>query len=111
MLFIAEEKIVKFIVLALLLVWAFISLPKEAAAQSPELVAALRKVKALKAQGNFSEAEVYAKKALDLGAAEFGPNHNTYATLLNNLAVLYYDQGRYADAEPYRKRALEIFAE
>ena len=29
-------------------------------------------------------------------------------TSLNNLAVLYSDQGRYADAEPLYKRALAI---
>jgi tetratricopeptide (TPR) repeat protein len=30
------------------------------------------------------------------------------ATVLNNLAELYQDQGRYADAEPLLKRALKI---
>ncbi len=28
---------------------------------------------------------------------------------LNNLALLYYDQGRYAEAEPLQKRALAIW--
>ncbi len=31
------------------------------------------------------------------------------ATGLNNLALLYYNQGRYAEAEPLLKRALAIW--
>ncbi len=34
--------------------------------------------------------------------------HTDVATSLNNLALLYQDQGRYADAEPLYKRALAI---
>jgi tetratricopeptide (TPR) repeat protein len=30
------------------------------------------------------------------------------ATILNNLAALYYDQGRYAEAEPLYNRTLKI---
>ena len=37
-----------------------------------------------------------------------GPDHPDVATSLNNLAVLYDDQGRYADAEPLYKRSLAI---
>ncbi len=39
---------------------------------------------------------------------EFGPDHPTTAALLNNLAVLYRDQGRYAEAEPLFQRSLAI---
>jgi tetratricopeptide (TPR) repeat protein len=35
-------------------------------------------------------------------------DHPDVAKSLNNLAVLYADQGRYADAEPLQKRALAI---
>ena len=37
-----------------------------------------------------------------------GPDHPDVATSLNNLALLYYEQGRYADAEPLYKRSLAI---
>ena len=40
-----------------------------------------------------SERWRYREKAL-------GPDHPDVARSLNNLAVLYYEQGRYADAEP-----------
>ncbi len=37
-----------------------------------------------------------------------GPDHPAFATDLNNLALLYYDQGKYAQAEPLHRRALAI---
>jgi tetratricopeptide (TPR) repeat protein len=37
-----------------------------------------------------------------------GPDDLGVASTLNNLAVLYQEQGRNADAEPLHKRALEI---
>ena len=48
------------------------------------------------------------RNALELGEREFGPDHPTTATLLNNLATLYYAQGRYEAVEPLLKRALAI---
>ena len=37
-----------------------------------------------------------------------GPDHPDVAQSLNNLALLYVNQGRYADAEPLYKRSLAI---
>ena len=37
-----------------------------------------------------------------------GPEHPDVAASLNNLAVLYDDQGKYAQAEPLYQRALAI---
>ena len=37
-----------------------------------------------------------------------GPDHPDVAQSLNNLALLYNDQGRYSDAEPLYKRSLAI---
>ena len=37
-----------------------------------------------------------------------GPDHPDVAKSLNNLAVLYDNEGRYAEAEPLYKRALAI---
>ena len=49
------------------------------------------------------------RKALEFGEREFGSNHSTTATFLNNLARLYHAQGRYADAEPLHERSLAIW--
>jgi tetratricopeptide (TPR) repeat protein len=38
-----------------------------------------------------------------------GRDHPAVATGLNNLALLYKDQGRYEEAEPLYSRALAIF--
>ncbi len=43
-----------------------------------------------------------------MGEQEFGPDHPTTATFLNNLAGLYQAQGRYAEAEPLYQRSLAI---
>jgi tetratricopeptide (TPR) repeat protein len=37
-----------------------------------------------------------------------GPEHASVTTSLNDLALLYNNQGRYADAEPLYQRALTI---
>jgi len=41
-------------------------------------------------------------------AESFGPNDSRLATSLNNLALVYDEQGKYAEAEPLYKRALAI---
>ena len=48
------------------------------------------------------------KRSLAIQEKALGPNHPDVAMSLNNLAVLYGDQGRYADAEPLYKRSLAI---
>ena len=58
-------------------------------------------------QGNYGEAEAQIRLALEAAKA-FGPDDLRLATTLNNLAVLYDEQGRYAEAEPLYKRALAI---
>ncbi|HEY1939568.1 MAG TPA: tetratricopeptide repeat protein [Candidatus Angelobacter sp.] len=40
-----------------------------------------------------------------------GPEHPDTATCLNNLAVLYHEQGKYYEAEPLFRRALAIWEE
>jgi tetratricopeptide (TPR) repeat protein len=43
-----------------------------------------------------------------LAEQSYGPDHPKLASALNNLAVLYEEQGRYEDAESLKKRALTI---
>ncbi len=72
--------------------------PGLALAQSAALMDAYNQYKALNAQGRYAEAEPFARKALELGKREFGPDHPHTGSFLNNLAELYRDQGRYGDA-------------
>ncbi len=98
----------KRILLALVIPWSLVGAPLPAVAQSPELMAAYRQYEALEALGKVAEAEPFARKALELGEAEFGTDHPRVATSLNSLAALYYAQGRYGEAEPLHKRSLAI---
>jgi len=89
--------------------------PVAVQAQSEALMEADNQANALYHQGRYGEAIPFARKALELGEREFGPDHPTTDTLLNNLAELYREQGRYAEAElllkqaePLLKRALAI---
>ena len=50
-----------------------------------------------------------AKKALEVAEQAVGPEHPAVATSLNNLAILYDQQGQYAQAEPLYKRALAVW--
>jgi len=47
-------------------------------------------------------------RALGIAEKVQGAEHPDVATSLNNLAMLYKDQGRYQEAEPLLKRALGI---
>ena len=72
-------------VLIALLVCACLA-PWPVQAQSAEFESAYREYKRLWDRKRFREAEPFAERALELGEAEFGPNHATTAILLNNLA-------------------------
>ena len=54
------------------------------------------------------KAEPLFERALAIWETALGPEHPDVATSLNNLAMLYYDQGQYAKAEPLYQRALAI---
>ena len=53
-------------------------------------------------------AVVVAKKALEVAEKDDGPGHPRLALNLQNLALLYKDQGRYVEAESLCKRSLAI---
>ena len=90
-------------VLAVLVLW-----PAAAHGQSPELMAAYRQSGELYAQGRYEEVLPFAEKAMRLAEHEFGPNHPTTATLINNLGEVHRAQGGYAEAEQLHKQALTI---
>jgi tetratricopeptide (TPR) repeat protein len=50
----------------------------------------------------------YLTRALAIREQQLGPHHPGTANSLNNLALLYRDQGKYPEAEPLLQRALAI---
>ena len=91
------------LILAILWLW-----PASLYAQSEALMEAYNQGQALYEAGRYEQAIPHWREALELGEREFGPDHTSTATLLNNLAELYRAQGRYEVAEPLYKRALAI---
>ncbi len=59
----------------------------------------------------YSEAEPLHQRARAIYEQTRGPDHPEFAKTLNNLALLYSDQGRGAEAEPLYQRALAIYEE
>ena len=85
-----------------------ILLPASGLAQSDPLREAFDQYMALYEQGRYGEAQPFARKAVELGSKEFGPDNPTTAVYINDLAELYRAQGEYVEAEPLFKRALAI---
>ncbi len=67
-----------------------------------------QQVIALYNEGNFDYAVIIAKTAVTSVEETLGPDHPSVATVLNNLATVYYAQAMYDEAEPLYKRALTI---
>jgi len=96
------KTIVAVIVVGSVIAWS------TAVAQSLEDARLHNQAQQLVEQGHYAEAEQLYKRLLAINEQALGPDHNTVATVLNNLGVLYYHQGRYAEAEPLYKRSLAI---
>tara|TARA_R110002050_G_scaffold230368_1_gene366175 strand:- start:76 stop:3384 length:3309 start_codon:yes stop_codon:yes gene_type:complete len=60
-------------------------------------------------QGRYKKAKFYAEKAVLIAKKELGEDNLSYATSLNNLAILYESMGCYSDAEPLYSQAIEIY--
>ena len=58
--------------------------------------------------GQHAEATPLAEANLEFASDEFGEEHPTTLTSVNNLAFQYSSQGRYAEAEPFFVRALSV---
>jgi tetratricopeptide (TPR) repeat protein len=59
-------------------------------------------------RAQYTEAESLYQRAFAITEKAMGPEHPYLAIRLNNLALLYRDQGKYAEAEPLYQRAIEI---
>ena len=55
-----------------------------------------------------SQAEPLLQRTLSINEKHLGPDHPDTVQSLNNLAVLYHEQGKYKLAEPLLQRALNI---
>jgi Tetratricopeptide repeat len=71
-----------------------------------EATALNQQVTQLYNQGRYSEAIPLAQRAIAFREKALGPDHPDVAAALNNLAVLYNNQGRCADVEPLLKSGL-----
>lgn len=76
---------------------------------TPSDLASLLRHGALKLEaGNDAEAEVFLRKALEIGDRTVGPDHPDMILLLNDLTRIYLKQSAYASAEPLLLRLLEM---
>ncbi len=57
---------------------------------------------------NTQSPEPFYERSLAIREKVLEPDHPDVAQSLNNMAVLYHDQGAYGEAEPVIKRALAI---
>ena len=76
--------------------------------QSLELRTAHRRVAELFEQGRYDHAVPFAEETVRLSEQEFGAEHPTTATLIDNLARLHRLQGRLDTAENLYRRGLAI---
>jgi tetratricopeptide (TPR) repeat protein len=60
-------------------------------------------------ENRLDEALAPAKKAMDLSEKAVGPEHELFATALNNLAKIYVAKGKLDEAEKLYQRALKIY--
>jgi len=84
------------------------SISSQAFAQSDELMQAYNQFRSFEKQGRHAEAAVHARRALELGEAEFGTDHQNVAELLKNLGKLYKIVGRFEEAAVLYQRSLAI---
>ena len=78
------------------------------AAQKNETAALSARIAELSRAGKYSEAIPLAQRQLANVEKAYGPVHRDVAASLNNLALLYGDQGNDAEAEPLYKRSIAI---
>ena len=77
-------------------------------AQKGEVAATSARIVELSRAGKYAEAIPLAQGQLESLEKKYGPFNSDVAGALNNLALLYADQGRDAEAEPLYKRAIAI---
>jgi len=78
-------------------------------AQQSDWTRSLTAARAASQSGDYSTALNLYKLTLASQEKALGPNHAQVAATLNNLAVLYHNQGSYSQAEPLYKRSLTIW--
>jgi len=77
--------------------------------EDPHVVALLSNLGSLRVQtGNYKQAQIELRKALDLGERRFGADHRDLVPILINLAGLYQRRSKWVLAESYLLRAASI---
>ena len=87
---------------------ACVCISPPSSAQKADVAARSAEIAELSRAGKYSQAIPLAQRLLAEMEKAHGPDHRDVAAALNNLALLYGDQGRDAEAEPLYKRALAI---
>ena len=85
-----------------------VSLMTPVSAQKTDAAARSAEIAELSRAGKYSEAIPLAQRLLADMEKAHGPDHRDVAVALNNLALLYGNQGRDAEAEPLYQRALSV---
>lgn len=84
----------------------------QSSAQSPALVEAdqlSQKAVSLYAQGKYDEALLVAQRALALREQTLGPDHESVARALHNIAEILFTKRKYKEADSTYQRALTIY--
>jgi CHAT domain-containing protein len=96
----------------ILMLWlalvASVCITAPSSAQKTDVATRSAQIAELSRAGKYSEAIPLAQRLLVDMEKAYGPVHRDVAGALNNLALLYGDQGRDAEAEPLYKRAIAI---
>ncbi len=87
---------------------ASVAMTAPSSAQKIDVAARSAAIAELSRAGKYSEAIPLAQQLLAEIEKAYGPDHRDVAASLNNLALLYGNQGRDAEAEPLYRRSLAV---
>jgi tetratricopeptide (TPR) repeat protein len=103
----------KFPILSRIVVWAVLTLSYliglPSFAQTTDVSALIARMDKLHRAGANAEAIPLAEQVRSIYEMKYGPDHPKLASILNNLALLYKEEGRYGDAEPLYRRSVAIY--
>ena len=104
-----EMKKIKIIMLIKILLILITAPCSHVQSEDLDTVMVNQKVEDLVQQGNSERSVIAAQKAIEIAEENVGPDHPYVAISLNNLALLYSNEGEYAKAEPLYNRSLAIW--
>ena len=96
-------------IIPFVIVFSLLALASVTHAQNMEWASLNAEARLLYQSGQYDQAVVLVKKALDIAQNKWGTDHPNVAQTLNNLGLIYQDQGDYGKAESFFKRSLAIW--